>query len=423
MAETSGFFDAEELTDGTFDREYIAEQWANYFKLFIGNGVFADPTNQLKVVAGEGLHLTVKEGWAFINGYWYHNDADLDIEVPVNSTPATVNSGIFVQFNSSTREVKAVLAVGRTEVDRTLPHFELKIAEVSVATGTTSITDAVITDTRMNEEVCGFVHGLLSVETTEDLFLQFEAQFMEWFDHMKDQLSEDAAGHLQEEIGDLSELETTDKTDLVSAINENKASTDTLEDSKQDKTDNTLSTVAKTIVGAINELLGKFTNYFTKSEINTTLGNYYTKTTSDGRYCYKPATGFGTPITTNIAARTQTLIQFSSVNGGFAKIVTVNGKKLIQLTQGGKFLLICRFSYIAISGGANTYLDSRVAITPTLGSAPSGEAVEHSRSVAGFQESTIPFMWGGNAGDYIEVKAYCDTTATVGGGLYMLKLS
>ena len=200
MAETSGFFDAEELVDGTFDREYIAEQWANYFKLFIGNGVFINPTNQLKVVAGEGMQIIIKHGWAFINGYWYHNDSDLVIAVPVNSTPSTVNSGVFVQFDSQNRTVTTILANGRTEVDRELPHYELKLAEVSVATGTTAITDSMITDTRIDENVCGFVKGLVSVVSTDDLFQQFTDMFMTWFDEMKDQLSEDAAGHLQQEI-------------------------------------------------------------------------------------------------------------------------------------------------------------------------------------------------------------------------------
>lgn len=215
MAETSGFFDAEELTDGTFDREYIAEQWANYFKLFIGNGVFINPTNQLKVVAGEGMQVIVKQGWAFINGYWYHNDSDLVIAVPVNSTPSTVNSGVFVQFNSQNRTVTTILANGRTEVDRESPHYELKLAEVSVATGTTAITDSMITDTRPDEDVCGFVKGLVSVVSTDDLFQQFTDMFMTWFEEMKGQLSEDAAGHLQAEIdnitdeigdGDISEI-------------------------------------------------------------------------------------------------------------------------------------------------------------------------------------------------------------------------
>ena len=214
MAESYGFFDAEELVGGEFDREYIAEQFANYFRLFIGNGVFASPTNQLKVVANSGMNVTLKAGWAFINGYWYHNDDDLTLSVPANATASTVTDGVFIQFDSSNREIKAIVAAGRTEVDRESPYYELKVAEITVATATTAITDAMITDTRTNENVCGFVKGLLEgVISTNDLFAQYTAIFNDWFDHMKDQLSEDAAGNLQEQIdvinGDIDSINDT----------------------------------------------------------------------------------------------------------------------------------------------------------------------------------------------------------------------
>lgn len=201
MAETSGFYDAEELVSGEYDREYVSEQFAQYFALFIGNGVFASPTNQLKVVAGEGMNIVVKEGWAFIRGRWYHNDSDLVIPVPPNTTAATINSGVFVQHSQSDRDIHSIIATGRTTPDREAPYWELKIAELQIPTGTTAITDAMITDTRTDESVCGFVKGLLQgVIPTADLFAQYDAIFMDFYNRMKDQLSEDAAGHLQIEI-------------------------------------------------------------------------------------------------------------------------------------------------------------------------------------------------------------------------------
>lgn len=201
MAETYGFYDTEELVDGSYDREYIAQQWADYFKLFIGTGVFASPTNQLKVVAGEGMNIIVKEGWAFIEGRWYHNDADLVIPVQPNTTASTITSGVFIQANSSDRVIKAVIATGRTTPDREAPYYELELAQIQLATGTTAITNSMITDMRTDESVCGFVKGLLEgVIPTADLFLQFEDTFMTWFDRVKDQLDSDAAGHLQNEI-------------------------------------------------------------------------------------------------------------------------------------------------------------------------------------------------------------------------------
>lgn len=221
MAESYGFFDAEELVGGGYDREYLAEQFANYFKLFIGNGVFASPTNQLKVVAGTGLNIILKSGWAFINGYWYYNDDDLEIPVPANTTAQTVTSGVFIQFNAADRTIHTIIGTGRTQVDRDAPYYELKIADIALPTATTAITDAMITDTRTNENVCGFVKGLLEgVIPTNDLFAQYTSMFMDWFDRMKGQLSEDAAGNLQSEIDNIPVVQVVEELSDIESMTE-----------------------------------------------------------------------------------------------------------------------------------------------------------------------------------------------------------
>lgn len=199
MAETSGFFDAIELADGTFDRSYIAEQFANYFKLFVGNGVFASPTDQCKVVAGSGLNVVVKAGWAFINGYWYHNDTDLTIPVTANTTASSRTDMVVLRYDSSSRQTVAQLVIGSTAIDRTT-YYDMKLAEVVVGTGVSGITAANITDKRSDDAVCGFVTGMLNVISTADLFSQYQAMFDTWFDSVKGQLTSDAAGAINAKI-------------------------------------------------------------------------------------------------------------------------------------------------------------------------------------------------------------------------------
>ena len=46
------------------DRVYCAEEWAEYFASFIGNGVFPVPSTSLQVVAGSGMAVAVKTGKA-----------------------------------------------------------------------------------------------------------------------------------------------------------------------------------------------------------------------------------------------------------------------------------------------------------------------------------------------------------------------
>ena len=60
--EKSSFFNSV-----SHDRTYKAEDWAEYFASFIGNGVFPVPSTGLQVVAGYGMQIAVKSGKACIN--------------------------------------------------------------------------------------------------------------------------------------------------------------------------------------------------------------------------------------------------------------------------------------------------------------------------------------------------------------------
>lgn len=210
MAEQSGFFQAqwdETLVDpttgeatGWWDRSYIAQQFANYFKLFIGNGVFGSPTNQLKVIPGTGLNVIVTTGWAFINGWWYYNDSNKTIAITANSGADSRTDSIRVRFSNSNREITALGFTGDTTLVRGDTVYDLELAQVVVPPNAVSISASNITDRRTNESVCGLVKGLLEVETTADLFAQYQSIFNDWFDTVKDQVTGDLAIRLQLEF-------------------------------------------------------------------------------------------------------------------------------------------------------------------------------------------------------------------------------
>lgn len=208
--EQSGFFNAQEQS-GSYDRTYDASDFAKYFSLFIGNGVFVNPTNQLKVVAKKGLTITVKKGKAFIDGYWYELDEDIDIVLSPNTTSYEITDVICCTLNKSNREIR----LNKKEaVNSILPTnsgsiHELVLASISVGVGVSSITDSSITDRRTDKTYCGFVKGTVEQITEENLFLQFDSAFNEWFDKVKGQLTEDAAGKLQEQITEMKENMTT----------------------------------------------------------------------------------------------------------------------------------------------------------------------------------------------------------------------
>lgn len=228
MAGSSGFFDATELADGTYDKTYVAEQFAKYFSLFVGNGVFANPANQLKVVsANNGMYVTVSPGYAFINGYWFSLDAGYTFPIAINDSSTSDRiDGIFLRLDLSEGEIDIVYEAGRNVPNRTAPYYELKLCDISVPIASTQVTDAQITDRRGYESVCGFVANLIEITHSESLFTQWAQAFQElydsfdtgseewiegqqtafasWFQAMKDQLTTDAAGNLQTQIDELS---------------------------------------------------------------------------------------------------------------------------------------------------------------------------------------------------------------------------
>jgi hypothetical protein len=65
--ESSGFFNAEKLPNGTFDRVYLADNFAQYFASFISNGVFGGKMSALQVILSSDFGVAVQSGQGFIN--------------------------------------------------------------------------------------------------------------------------------------------------------------------------------------------------------------------------------------------------------------------------------------------------------------------------------------------------------------------
>lgn len=229
MAEYSGFFDAEWDPDlyneetgelGDWDVRYLVKQFTDYFSLFVGNGVFASPVNQCKVIPGTGNAIIVSAGWAFINGCWYHNDAPKEIPLLPNQTNVNRVDSIRLRFSEASKDIIAYSFTGDTEIVRTEGTYDLKLADVIVPPFAVTVSAANISDARPNESVCGFVKGLVEVVNTEDLFSQYNAMFQEWFDATKDQLQGDLAIRIQQELEQVLKTVESSETRIQNFISE-----------------------------------------------------------------------------------------------------------------------------------------------------------------------------------------------------------
>ncbi len=201
MAERCGFFNATNAVNP--DRVYDSSDFAAYFASFIGNGVFAKHSNQLRVAQQESPDMSVQVlgGQAWINGWWYDNTSALNLSIdPADGTLDRVDI-IVVQFNLTKREIKTIVRKGSPSTGATAPIlnrdddlWELKLAEVNVSHGTVNITDGKITDTRSDTTVCGWVSGLIDQMDTTELFNQLQEATQDAVDAMNNALTDVWAG-------------------------------------------------------------------------------------------------------------------------------------------------------------------------------------------------------------------------------------
>lgn len=185
--EKSGFFDAK-LVGDAYDRVYNASSFANYFSSFIGNGVFAGKYNDLAVLPANTPDMTVRvlPGQAWINGYWYENSNDGDKVFTVQPAAGQYKNrydAIVVRLDLNERKMSVELKQGaaaktpmKQSPNRSGGIWELVLAYVLVEYGTSAITSALITDTRADNVLCGYAHGVVDQVSTTTIFNQLQAQ-------------------------------------------------------------------------------------------------------------------------------------------------------------------------------------------------------------------------------------------------------
>lgn len=169
------------------DRVYRAEEWAEYFASFIGNGVFPAPSSGLQVVAGSGMAVTVKTGKAWINGYFYYNTGDLSVTLPTADGVLTRIDRIVVRWDLTERLISVVVKSSTPSASPSAPSlqrdadaYELCLADIAIGAGVTAISQANITDRRLDGALCGVVAGVVDQIDTDAFNAQLEAWFTDY---------------------------------------------------------------------------------------------------------------------------------------------------------------------------------------------------------------------------------------------------
>lgn len=149
--ENSGFLDG---------REYTAAFLYEFCALLVGNGVYA---NELAPTAtNDDMTITHGSGHAWINGVLYKNTTPFNLDIDTADGALNRYDSLMLRLDLSTNETYAVIVKGAfaasptpPDVTRNAETYDLKICDIYIPAGCTAITQAQISDTRLNSAVCG----------------------------------------------------------------------------------------------------------------------------------------------------------------------------------------------------------------------------------------------------------------------------
>ncbi|NFO71970.1 phage tail protein [Clostridium botulinum] len=254
-------FNAVYDANGIPDKAYLAEDFARYFAKFIGTGVYPNPATGLQVVAVDNnMKIRIKKGDAYILGRDFENTDDYIIQLDVADGVLSRIDRVVLRLDYLDRKIKPVVKKGQfasspsaPALQRDTDAYEIALADIYVRNGIIKINQSDITDTRLNSNVCGIVHGTISQVDTTEIFSQYQAwfneqknvhegdfekwvnefkiatgkKFTDWVDDLKNSLdpNEDIAAKLQMQISE-NKLQLADITTDIGDVKDNSLPTE-----------------------------------------------------------------------------------------------------------------------------------------------------------------------------------------------------
>lgn len=274
-------------------------------------GVYCADDNLAVLADGEGMYVTLRPGLAWLkrDAFWgavvlQEESLRLTLE-PADGILSRIDT-IVLRLD---KDENLAAPLVRTGTFSAAPAFfppvrdahadEIILATVQIGAGAIAVTQADITDQRLNEEYCGLMRdGVTGIPTqtlhaqwtaflaqtrqdTADQRQQSEREFAAWFTRMKDQFTEDAVGGLQAQLDDLAGSKADE-----SAVNEALA----------DKADagHTHDGRYYTETETNNLLAGKAASSHTHTKAQVGLGNV--DNTADSAKSVKYATSAGSAV-------------------------------------------------------------------------------------------------------------------------------
>lgn len=176
------FFNAILDPEGNPDRAFDANDFSKYFGTLIKNGIFPNPSSNFQI-QGDQNNMSVKAeaGLAWIEGHLAYDDSVFILNIdPADSTLDRIDR-VVLRLDTLERCIKWVVKKGELSgrpvaqtLQRDADAYEIALADITINHGATKVTQTMITDLRMNTELCGWVTGTVTQIDTTTLFNQME---------------------------------------------------------------------------------------------------------------------------------------------------------------------------------------------------------------------------------------------------------
>ena len=190
----SGFFNS---ING--DRLYDADQMSRIFEGLITDGVYESIGDKLAVQPNNAMTIQIATGRGWFNKRWIENTTPYTITLEASDVVLNRYAAICVRVDTSdagrtaqpyVKYSEYASAPGKPTMTRSETVNEYCLAYVYIGAGVNEITAANIEDTRANNELCGWVTGLIEQLSTTTLFTQWESLFNNWFNNLQDLINE-----------------------------------------------------------------------------------------------------------------------------------------------------------------------------------------------------------------------------------------
>lgn len=191
MAITYGYFNS---VSG--DRTYNADQMSEYFDGLVSNGVYESVGGALQVLAGDDMTVNVQTGRGIVNCKWLKNDAVLTLNVTEAHAILNRYTAVVMRLDIDNRLMTITTKDGANATNPVKPTMqndgsavELCLAYIYVAAGSSTISQANITDMRASS-LCGWVTGIVQQVDTSQLFLQWQTAYQNYYDQMTQEFTD-----------------------------------------------------------------------------------------------------------------------------------------------------------------------------------------------------------------------------------------